>query len=273
MRKVIALMALVLGLAPVAMADTITLTGTVRDFYGITTPAGALTPHPDFEGVISGLVTGMVAPTLPGSGVPVYVGVGGGGIASGGVQSAASFAQWYTNVGGTNIAAPLSITLDNGQVAPGGIYTYSNAAFFPIDNQLGLNEGLPHNYHFTYALSTDFKWMPGGIFNYQGDDDLWVFMNDKLVMDLGGVHLPAAGNVTLTPALATFLSLSPGQIAGTQTIPFDLFFAERHTSQSNFTIETSILGPTQIVPEPGSMALLGVGVIAAGLGARKRRRR
>lgn len=49
----------------------------------------------------------------------------------------------------------------------------------------------------------------------------------------------------------------------------DLFFAERHTSQSSFTMETSI--ELQNIPEPGVWAWAGAMALAA-LGVVRRRR-
>ncbi|MBP6752311.1 MAG: PEP-CTERM sorting domain-containing protein [Alicycliphilus sp.] len=44
---------------------------------------------------------------------------------------------------------------------------------------------------------------------------------------------------------------------------FDFFFAERHTTQSNLMITTSLVlkSPPTNVPEPGSLALMGLSMV------------
>ncbi|MBN1928605.1 MAG: hypothetical protein JW764_03600 [Chlorobiaceae bacterium] len=150
-----------------ASADTIQLTGTIRDFNA---------SHPDMEGTISGLKTGLVNGTLDSDKKPDYVGVGGGGNAAGGIDSATSFAQWYTDVAGTNMSTPYTITLDNTITSDPNVYTYTSSSFFPIDGQLLGNEGRNHNYHFTYELHSAFTYGGGETFSFTGDDDLWVFI-------------------------------------------------------------------------------------------------
>jgi len=62
-----------------------------------------------------------------------------------------------------------------------------------------------------------------------------VFINNKLVIDLGGVHAKLSGSVKLDE-VATQLGLVKGM-----TYPLDLFHAERHTTESNLQITTSIV--------------------------------
>jgi fibro-slime domain-containing protein len=240
--------------ATASFAASTTLTGTVRDF----TP-GALVPgssNPDFQAGIGGLQTGMVASTLTGNaptplafGAPYYV------------QSAASFAEWF----GT--AAPskqLAITLN--ETAPGsGIYSYANNAFFPIDNDLLGNQGRSHNYHFTYQIAATFGYKPntGQTFTFTGDDDVWVFFDKKLGIDLGGVHGAASQTVNLDTLFGS------GKAEGNYA--FDFYFAERHTSESNLRIDTSLqLVP---VPEPSTYAMMALGLAGLGFVARRRRER
>ena len=97
------------------------------------------------------------------------------------------------------------------------------------------NQGRPHNYHFTLELHTTFTYRGGEVLQFTGDDDLWVFIDQRLVLDLGGIHSAETGAVDLDS-----LGLTVGQ-----TYRLDLFFAERHTTESTFQLQTTIaVNPT-----------------------------
>ena len=90
--------------------------------------------------------------------------------------------------------------------------------------------GKRHNYGFTMKIQASFEYIPGQYFEFFGDDDVWVFINNKLAVDLGGQHAQVFGSVDLDT-----LGLTEGA-----NYPFHIFYAERHTSESNFMMRTSI---------------------------------
>jgi fibro-slime domain-containing protein len=102
-------------------------------------------------------------------------------------------------------------------------------------NSQELSPLLRHIHHFTTEIHTVFTYMGGESFTFTGDDDVWVFINKKLVIDIGGVHGNSPGSVNLDN-----LGLTMGI-----NYPLDVFHAERHTTQSNFRIDTTICSQPQ----------------------------
>lgn len=78
-----------------------------------------------------------------------------------------------------------------------GFYSFKTSSFFPINEKGFGNYRYGKNYHFTFELHWDFIYKGGEIFKFSGDDDVWVFINNKLVIDLGGVHGRAHSQVML----------------------------------------------------------------------------
>lgn len=167
-----------------------------------------------------------------------------GSIASstgGALTTATNFGQWFRDVPGVNVSRPLSITLRREQGS--NVYVFDDkqdpvfkelGGFFPIDDELFGNYGSTgRNFHFSYEIETEFIYKQGAdqVFTFIGDDDVWVFIDGKCVIDIGGVH----SAVSQTIDLDRLEWLNDGQ-----KYELKFFFVERHTTQANFRIETSL---------------------------------
>ena len=113
-----------------------------------------------------------------------------------------------------------------------GVYQYINDTFFILDNKGFGREGLNHNFSYTMELHWQFTKESGLTFNFAGDDDVWAFIDNRLAMDLGGIHQKATGAVVVDNI--------PNLTNGNQ-YSFDLFYAERHTVESHIEITTNII--------------------------------
>ena len=91
------------------------------------------------------------------------------------------------------------------------------------------------NHHFCQETHTKFIQKPGLRFNARGSDDIWVFIDNKLAIDLGGVHLDAPGYVDLDE----FEGASGKLVTGEQ-YDLDIFFCDRRTTMSNLQIRTNM---------------------------------
>ncbi len=178
----------------------------------------------------------------------------------------AAFAQWYNDAPGTNVSRAVPIVLTkNAQ----GIWSYDSFAngspidtnnpasakgFWPIDdnsaystkgdgfgNQPPEADFLPadagpydHNYHFTVEIHTTFTYRGNESFAFSGDDDVFVFINKKLVINIGGIHEAFKKEISI-PDVASSLGLVVGN-----EYALDFFQAERNYVQSNLRIDTTL---------------------------------
>ncbi|MEY2929856.1 MAG: hypothetical protein RL033_605 [Pseudomonadota bacterium] len=208
--------------------------GVVRDFNAALDPGG----HPDFEreNQDTGSVTLRLAQDELGPDrKPVYTGrceqPSDSQRCPNGDQTtdAAHFDDWYRYAPGVNQPYLLRLWLEKN----GSNSTFESHAFFPLDAAGFGNQGRSHNFHFTTEVHVEFRYQGGEAFTFIGDDDVWVFINGKLVLDLGGLHGEASGTVALDEA-ASWLGLSLGEL-----YPLELFHAERHTEDSNFRVDAN----------------------------------
>ena len=167
---------------------------------------------------------------------------------NGGLTTAANFDKWFQDDLAMNVSAALTMTLNR---QANGTYVFDSATdpacvalggFFPIESQLfGNPGGTPdRNFHFTYELATEFTYKSDGaqVFTFRGDDDVFVYINGQLVIDLGGVH----------GAIEQVVELNRLNLTDGETYDLKFFFAERHRTQSNFKITTNLQLQTVELP-------------------------
>jgi fibro-slime domain-containing protein len=203
-------------------------------------PVAGLGPgHADFENV-DRAETGIVRPNLDAEKKPVYAKPDGSSTTT---SSAALFAKWYHDDLAYNrtITDRLRLTRN-----ADGAYVFLDPSFFPLDERGFVAEGheplragaadeagsTEHNFSFTSELRTQFEYRGGETLSFLGDDDVWVFVNGRLAVDLGGVHEPQSGTVTLDASGSDpRFALSAGNI-----YEVVVFQAERHTVDSAYQL-------------------------------------
>ena len=128
--------------------------------------------------------------------------------------------------------------------------TASSLQFYPIDG-LGYDAILgdttdktntsgngvrPEHPNGSYTLrgEAQFVYQDNLYFEFSGDDDVYMYVNGVLALDLGGAHGICTKRVNLKD-VATKCHLTPGDVA-----TFTFFYMERNSDASNFKIETNM---------------------------------
>ncbi len=145
-----------------------------------------------------------------------------------------SFYDWYHDAPGVNQTELFPLVLTKDASKPNQ-YDFSSTAFFPVDGKLFGNDNpnFPeHNFNFMVEFHGSFTYHGGEQISLASDDDSWVFIDNQLVLDNGGMHGEAGGT-----ALVDQLGL--GLVIG-QTYPIDIFYAERQTGAAALQVQTDL---------------------------------
>ncbi len=140
------------------------------------------------------------------------------------------FKWWYKDVPGINRRVDKTMRFE--KIGPTK-YHYKSNDFWPINadgygSAGSTNDGI--NGEFTSHFQTYFKYSGGETLTFTGDDDVWVFFNGRLGVDVGGIHGTWSKDITLEKGMAASkLHMYPGGIYA-----IDMFHAERCRGGSNY---------------------------------------
>jgi fibro-slime domain-containing protein len=120
----------------------------------------------------------------------------------------------------TNVAGnPLFFPLDNvpGMITPTS--AYAAAATPPMYSGNWTDQAGLHNFSFTSEVRYWFSYSTSKQYtlDFTGDDDVWVFVNRKLAVDIGGIHTPVEGQIVLNATGGGTVTITPTAGAACKT--------------------------------------------------------
>lgn len=159
---------------------------------------------------------------------------------------------WGMFIEATHDGNPLFFPVDTDDFTPDAERSVAKISTY-YGGSWGDEPGEPlHNFHFTSEVRYWFKYTAGQeyVLDFTGDDDVWVFINDRLAVDVGGIHTAVNGHLVIDEvgvANVTFaVTEGDEELIPPQTIDLGLedgkvyqiavFHAERQTDASTFKL-------------------------------------
>jgi len=158
-----------------------------------------------------------------------------------------TYSQWTSGSAGAN-AKPI------------GFFPFHKYDSYLKEGNTGMNFNTNLNHHFGMSMTVDFEIPSDGLddygnpisFEFSGDDDMWVFIDDNLVLDVGGIHQPVTGKInfssdkvsvfgqtdtTITQKFIDAGSPTPWEIGDGKPHTMKVFYLERGGCDSNLSLK------------------------------------